>query len=364
LTPEPTTFDACGTWDPNDDLVSYSWDLDGDGEFDDCYSEHPECDCDWSCPYLGEWAICVEVCDVGAGGHDVCCDTDCTTLDCDNHPPVADAKGPYEAPPETEITLDGCASYDPDPGDAITYAWDLDEDGDYDDCSECACPFTTGPDVGDVTTVCLRVTDSFGESDTDCTTVEVIENPPPVAMCQDVTVAADETCQAEVTPEQVDDGSYDPNGDPIDLSLAPAGPYALGDTGVTLTVTDTGGLADSCEATVTVYDGTAPEIVCNNPPTIVPPDAPISFTATSSDNCGPTTTEITEYDCFWVNPAGWRIDKKNSCVVSFAGDTLTIHDSGGVDDTITWVVVATDPNGNTTTSECSLVVVNPGKKKN
>jgi hypothetical protein len=211
--------------------------------------------------------------------------------------------------------------------------------------------------------VCLTVTDSFGEQDIACTTVEVIDNQAPVAICQDVTVAADEACQADVTPEEVDDGSYDPDGDAIDLSLAPEGPYALGDTGVTLTVTDTGGLADSCDATVTVVDATAPEILCNSPSTIIPPDAPISFTATSSDSCGPTTTEITEYDCFWINPAGRRVDKTNSCVVSFAGDTLTIHDSGGVDDTITWVVVATDPSGNATTSECSLIVVNPGKKK-
>jgi hypothetical protein len=174
----PTTYDACDSWDPNDDIATYSWDLDGDGEFDDCTSSHPACTCDWTCSDLGEWGICVEVCDAGEGGFEVCCDTHCTTLDCDNHPPVCDPNGPYLAPQDWTITLDGCGSYDPDPGDTITYAWDLDEDGVYDDCFDCSCPFTTGSVIGEVTDVCIRVTDSFDESCTDCTTVTVVPCPP------------------------------------------------------------------------------------------------------------------------------------------------------------------------------------------
>jgi hypothetical protein len=174
----PTTFDGCDSWDPNDDIATYSWDLDGDGEFDDCTSSEPTCTCDWTCPDLGEWGICVEVCDAGEGGFEVCCDTHCTTLDCDNHPPVCDPNGPYLAPQDWTITLDGCGSYDPDPGDAITYAWDLDEDGVYDDCFDCSCPFTTGSVIGEVTDVCIRVTDSYDESCTECTTVTVVPCPP------------------------------------------------------------------------------------------------------------------------------------------------------------------------------------------
>ena len=54
-----------------------------------------------------------------------------------NHPPIADAGGPYAARPGEEIILDGTGSYDPDPGDSISaYAWDLDGDGEYDDSDD------------------------------------------------------------------------------------------------------------------------------------------------------------------------------------------------------------------------------------
>ncbi len=56
---------------------------------------------------------------------------------------------------------------------------------------------------------------------------------------------------------------------------------------------------------------------------------------------------------------GKRIDKTNSCEVSFATDTLTIEDSGGVGDHITWSVTASDSEGNEGTEDCLLLVVNP-----
>ena len=74
----------------------------------------------------------------------------------------------------------------------------------------------------------------------------------PVAICQDVTVPADKNCQAAVTAEDVDCGSYDPDDDSITLSLDPEGPYAIGVHEVTLTVTDDGGASATCSATVTV----------------------------------------------------------------------------------------------------------------
>jgi hypothetical protein len=87
------------------------------------------------------------------------------------------------------------------------------------------------------------------------------ENQPPFAACQDVTVSADGSCQGIVTSEEVDNGSSDPDGDPIALSLDPPGPYPLGQIGVILTATDDKGDSDTCNATITViapqvtYDG-------------------------------------------------------------------------------------------------------------
>jgi hypothetical protein len=83
------------------------------------------------------------------GEFDPCSDVDNRTVDIGNHPPVADPNGPYFACPDCTITLDGKASYDPDPGDMISaYYWDLDDDGEFDDGSQPQAEFTVGPVVG------------------------------------------------------------------------------------------------------------------------------------------------------------------------------------------------------------------------
>ena len=82
-------------------------------------------------------------------------------------------------------------------------------------------------------------------------------NQPPVASCSDVTVDAGAECNA---PASIDNASSDPDDDPITITQDPAGPYGLGDTVVTLTVTDDSGESDSCTATVTVEDNTCPTV--------------------------------------------------------------------------------------------------------
>jgi len=109
---------------------------------------------------------------------------------------------------------------------------------------------------------------------------------PPVAHCKHVTVSADVSCTADAS---IDDGSFSPNaGGTISLVQSPSGPYLLGDTSVTLIVTDNHGLSNNCVATVTVVDTTAPAITC--PGNIVadatsPAGAVVSFAPTASDNC-------------------------------------------------------------------------------
>lgn len=183
-------------------------------------------------------------------------------------------------------------------------------------------------------------------------------NSPPLAMCADVLVSADASCQANAN---VDDGSSDPDGDPITLSQNPPGPYPLGVTDVTLSVTDALGATDTCTATVTVIDDTPPNVSCNAPSTITPADAPVSFAATAADNCGVSNLEIVGFDCFKFTKMGKRIDKTGSCEVSISNNVFTVEDSGGVDDQITWTAVATDGSGNQTTVSCGVLVENPGR---
>ncbi|MFC1516871.1 hypothetical protein ACFL7E_08980, partial [Thermodesulfobacteriota bacterium] len=57
-------------------------------------------------------------------------------------------------------------------------------------------------------------------------------NQPPVAVCQNVSIPANETCEACAS---VDNGSYDPDGDELNYEQVPDCDYTLGTTEVTLT---------------------------------------------------------------------------------------------------------------------------------
>ncbi|HUU45424.1 MAG TPA: hypothetical protein VM118_06785, partial [Acidobacteriota bacterium] len=65
--------------------------------------------------------------------------------------------------------------------------------------------------------------------------ITVVPNAPPVVLCSDVTVAADAFCEATAS---IDNGSYDPDGNPMTIVQTPPGPYPLGDTDVWLIVSD------------------------------------------------------------------------------------------------------------------------------
>lgn len=184
-------------------------------------------------------------------------------------------------------------------------------------------------------------------------------NRAPVAMCASCTAETTfGTCAATCS---IDSGSSDPDGDAFTLSQLPGGPYATGETSVTLTIEDVAGEADSCRATVAVVDAEGPSVSCNSQTMIVPPDTPISWTATASDNCGVFAVTVQDLDCYMVTKKGKRIDTTDSCGVELSGATVTILESGGVGGHISWVATATDLSGNAESIECEVEVVNPGK---
>lgn len=110
---------------------------------------------------------------------------------------------------------------------------DSDGDGIGDVCDN--CPATPNPDQADADN------DNIGDA---------CDNQAPVARCKNVTVAlapGQTTAAADIN-----DGSFDPDGDALTLTYSPAGPYPAGQTTVTLSVDDGKGGTDSCSGIVTV----------------------------------------------------------------------------------------------------------------
>lgn len=271
--------------------------------------------------------------------------------------PVCDADGPYILECGLSETLDGTGSYDPD-GGSLIFDWSGPFEG---------SPLTDGGPTPSVVfptptgdkSVDLTVTDDEGNQALCSAFARVIDTISPTLTVPDDIV---EECAApEGTPVDIGEAVVEDYCDPSpEVSNDEPALFPLGSTNVTWTAVDDDGNTASAVQNVLIEDTTPPEVFCNAPPTITPPDAPISFTATAEDVCeGPLTPMIVDYDCFKVTNKGKVIDKTESCVVSFAGDTVTIADSGGVGTRITWTAEATDGSGNVTSVECGVDVIRP-----
>jgi len=258
----PVTLDGSGSWDPNeppfgnDEIVDWLWDLDNDGEFDDASGKIVQYT--WDEPGTYPIALWVRAKEEPKD----CVEASRTIVTIGNHDPVADANGPYETWICHTITLDGSGSYDPDEpvGDRIvSYEWDLDNDGEYDDA------FVVNPEFHrekeGVYIVRLRVTDSFGATHTDWTTVNVkkIEE----LACEISPTTAEVRIGESVTFTSSVSGGITPysyqwylNGNPVSGATSASWTFTPAKTGtykVHLNVTDSlGNTAKSNEATVTV----------------------------------------------------------------------------------------------------------------
>jgi hypothetical protein len=189
-------LDASRSWDPDNEIASYAWDLDGDGlygaEDGDCFGQPSDAiginPCwTWNAPFTGP--VRVRVCDFATDDYASCCDesSDVVTVDIGDHAPIADAGGPYVVIPGGCVTLDGSGSSEIDPGDVIvSYAWDFDNDGNFDDALGVTVQFCVpgGVAPGTQYPVSLKVTDSFGETNTATAFVVVI--PPVIGVTIDI----------------------------------------------------------------------------------------------------------------------------------------------------------------------------------
>jgi hypothetical protein len=112
-------------------------------------------------------------------------------------------------------------------------------------------------------------------------------NQVPVAKAKNVTVPAGPDCTANAS---VDDGSFDPDGDPITITQSPAGPYPIGTTNALLTVKDPRGATSQASATVTVVDATAPDVTAvSASPTLLWPAShqmvPVTINYAATESC-------------------------------------------------------------------------------
>ena len=144
-----------------------------------------------------------------------------------------------------------------------------------------------------------------------------------------LTVPADATCGATLTPSDFGSGAIDPDGDPVTLSADGSGTYPLGSSCTTLSASDNSGASAACRVTIVVKDMT--------PPLFTQPPADITAAA-----CGALTLPQPQ-----VSDACGIQSLTNNAPASFPLGTTTV----------TWT--ATDTSGNPATAIQKVTVGGP-----
>jgi HYR domain/Carboxypeptidase regulatory-like domain len=179
-------------------------------------------------------------------------------------------------------------------------------------------------------------------------------NRAPQAICKNVIKPANNNCQAVVMAQELDNGSSDSDGDPLTFSVTPPGPYSLGDTAVTLTVTDNEGASSSCMATITVIDQT--------PPSLTAPPAITVSTGATANSCAVMITDATlgassvTDGCGSANVSRSGVPAGNIFPVGITIITYTATDSAGNTATATQSVIVIDNRPPTITCPVDIVV--------
>ena len=169
-----------------------------------------------------------------------------------NHPPVADAGGPYEVAVGNSVALDGSGSYDPD-DDALVLRWDLDRDLVFGETGNEAvhgdelgsAPVFRGGPVPGTLVVAVEVCDPSGSCSVAGGTVEVLPAGVDDADGDGVPDVVD-LCPDTVVPEAAPTVSLRPNHFALTGNNGPE--MFESSSGLLVTVRQTGGC--SCEQIV------------------------------------------------------------------------------------------------------------------
>jgi hypothetical protein len=181
--------------------------------------------------------------------------------------------------------------------------------------------------------VVLVVKDNNGCTKSATTTIEVIDDIPPVVVCKNITVSVGESCQAVITPDDLDNGSYDGCGVGLSIDVSTFDCDDLGLNPVMLTATDASGNTSQCEAIVTVEMEISVE--CQ--------DAEFSLDANGSVTIDP-------FDLITGDPGAYE-----GYTFSVEPDTFSCDELGEHQVTLT----STDPFGEVTICEVTVTIFGP-----
>jgi PKD repeat protein len=204
---EPVSFSGTAS-DPGADTLTYEWDFDYDGTNFTVDADGP--DVSYTYPSTpGTYTVALRVTDDdGDWGLDT------AHVSVQDVPPSADTNGPYIGNEGQTITLQGSGS---DPaGGQVSYAWDLDDDGEFETVGQQASH--AWPDNGKFT-VALQVANERGGTATDSTTVTVSNVNPTVEAGGPYTTQVDVPVTLEATGNDVPADplsfAWDLNGDDV-----------------------------------------------------------------------------------------------------------------------------------------------------
>lgn len=122
-------------------------------------------------------------------------------------PPVAEANGPYTVAEGGTVPLSSAGSSDPD-GDALTFDWDLDNNGTFETSGASPLFSAAGRNGPDTQTVVLRVRDGTFEV-TDTATVNILNVPPTITSITIAPTSLDEGGSVGVNGTFSDPGSWE-----------------------------------------------------------------------------------------------------------------------------------------------------------